>query len=231
MADMIYNRQQSLNLRIPAQASIIGCGGVGAWVAIDLAMTGVPRLNLFDDDNLEMHNINRIPFTPGDVGLQKTEIVSDFITGIRPEISIVRYGKLSEITGSLIGGVVIDCTDRIATQSLVQALCKQKKLPYYRVGYDGNHLTVIDGQHEDAPKAVEVWDDGSGQEGYTVVPSWVVPPQVGAALVTYMVCTDRAFEPIITQMEDLTLIDSLKRALSAAQKEVTDRGKKKARKR
>ena len=46
----IYNRQQSLNLQIPESVSVIGVGGVGSWVALNLALVGVKKLILYDPD-------------------------------------------------------------------------------------------------------------------------------------------------------------------------------------
>jgi hypothetical protein len=90
--------------------------------------------------------------------------------------------------------VVVDCTDKVATQGWLQEHCKKEKTFYFRVGYDGHHLTVIDGRHKTAPKIKAVWDDGSGREGYTIVPSWIVPPQIAAAMITYMICRGASTE-------------------------------------
>jgi predicted ThiF/HesA family dinucleotide-utilizing enzyme len=207
MADIMYDRQRELDLCIPKEASVVGCGGVGAWVAIDLAMAGVKRLNLFDDDQIEMHNLNRVPFTPNDVGKPKTEVLQTIINGMRPDTIVYQYGKVTELTRNLVEGYVVDCTDKVETQKLIQSICKQKSLHYYRVGYDGHHVSVIDGQHADAPKAKDVWEDGSGHEGYTIINSWVAPPQVCASLVTYMICAGGTFGPINADTEALARIN------------------------
>jgi hypothetical protein len=231
MVDMMYVRQEGLSVAPPKTVSVVGCGGIGTWVAIDLAMSGTKRLNLFDDDQLEMHNINRIPFTPNDVGRTKTEILAEFVLKMRPDIQVYQYGKVTELTQNLIEGYVVDCTDKVKTQTFLQGLCTKKKLPYFRIGYDGNHMTIIDGRYPDAPKAADVWDDGSGHEGYTTVPSWVVPPQIGAALLTYIVCNadQRAYTPINVDVEHLTSVNILMEELDK-QKKVEDTHGKKPRK-
>jgi molybdopterin/thiamine biosynthesis adenylyltransferase len=226
----MYDRQKSLEVVPPKEISIIGCGGIGTWVAIDIAMAGSKVINLFDDDNLEMHNLNRIPFSPNDVGKPKTDVLQEFIARMRPDIQVMQYGRVSELTQNLVKGYVVDCTDKVATQGFIQKLCKHNKLPYFRVGYDGHHLTVIDGRHEDAPKAADVWDDGSGQEGYTVVSSWVVPPQIGAALVTYIICMGSAMPPINTDVFDLANINVFMTDLANARAEVDKRESSKRKK-
>ena len=185
---MMYNRQQTLHIYPPDEVSIIGCGGVGAWVAIDLALAGVNKLNLFDDDDLEVHNLNRLPFSADDIGKPKTEVVKCFISNIRPDAIVVMYGRASGITKNLLSGAIVDCTDSLEAQTLIYEECKRRKLLYYRVGYDGHHITVIDGQSSDAPKIDKVWDDGTRRAGYTIIPSWAVPAQIAACYLTHILC-------------------------------------------
>ena len=205
MVDIMYDRQASLGIRPPNEVSIIGCGGVGAWAGIDLALVGVEKITLFDNDKLEIHNLNRVPFRPDDVGKPKTEVLKKFIKKIRPGATVYIRGHLTEISKALLRGSVIDCTDALATQQMIFAMCQEKSLPYYRIGYDGPHITVIDGQHKDAPKLNKVWEDGSGRSGYTSVPSWVVPPMIAAAFMTEMICKGSPGngKPISTNVHNL----------------------------
>lgn len=205
MVDVMYGRQANLGLHPPEKATVIGCGGVGTWVAIDLAMVGVPILHLFDDDDIEAHNLNRLPFGETTIGKPKTEVLKKFIKKIRPHTRIMMHGKFSSITQSLLAGHVVDCTDKLRVQAQIQAACDKLHHNYYRVGYDGHHITIIDGQHATAPKAEAVWEDGSGHEGYTTVDSWVVPPQVAAAMLTTIICDSRKepCAPIQTNVVDM----------------------------
>jgi len=51
-------------LNTKATVAILGCGGVGAGVAIHLARSGINKFILIDNDVVETSNINRqIPFT------------------------------------------------------------------------------------------------------------------------------------------------------------------------
>ena len=203
MDDVVYERQRDLHLAPPAETSIVGVGGVGAWVAIDLAMTGAKAINIFDSDVLEVHNLNRLPFTTDDIGKPKVQIVKDFILKMRPDIKVIMNGNATEITKELLRGSIVDCTDRVATQAFLQEYCISNSLPYYRLGYDGHHMTVIDGSHPKAPRIKSVWDNGDGQEGYSTVPSWLVPPQIAAGLVTYMMCTPSRLAPVNMDIREI----------------------------
>lgn len=52
---------------------ILGCGGLGSWVACGLTCAGVGELVLIDDDRVELSNLNRqLLFGDADVGSAKT---------------------------------------------------------------------------------------------------------------------------------------------------------------
>ena len=56
------------------QVIIIGCGGIGAWIAQCLVKTLGPRdwITLIDGDTIEKHNLDRQLFGPRDVGKKKS---------------------------------------------------------------------------------------------------------------------------------------------------------------
>lgn len=53
---------------------LVGVGGVGSVAAEMLVRCGVGKLILFDFDSVELSNMNRLFFTPKDVGLGKVEV-------------------------------------------------------------------------------------------------------------------------------------------------------------
>lgn len=53
---------------------LVGVGGVGSVAAEMLVRCGVGKLILFDFDSVELSNMNRLFFTPKDVGLTKVEV-------------------------------------------------------------------------------------------------------------------------------------------------------------
>ena len=56
--------------------NIVGCGGIGSLLAVKLATMGVGRLNLLDQDTVEVHNITRqLFFSEDDVGRSKVDIL------------------------------------------------------------------------------------------------------------------------------------------------------------
>jgi len=179
MPDALYSRQVELSLSIPSSVTVVGCGGIGTWVAIDLAMSGVQTIYIFDPDVVEESNRNRLPFCQGALNRPKVEVVAEFIRAIRPDAIIVPIqdkleGILLDVQGSVCY-TYIDCTDSPKTQMILYKFCKDRGGKYIRAGYDGTHITDT--------SVVSGWiNAASEEENYQVNPSWVVPAQIVAAL-------------------------------------------------
>lgn len=173
-----YARQRALDLTTPPNVTVVGCGGVGCWVAIDAAMSGVGNIFLFDPDTIDESNRNRLPFCSGSINRPKVDVVREFIMAIREDAIVVAIkekleGVLLEIQLTL-GHIIIDCTDSPRAQLNIHKACVNRGIPYIRAGYDGTHMTVTSN--------VSGWIRNEEEETYTITPSWVVPAQVVAAL-------------------------------------------------
>jgi len=196
MDDLMYDRQQDIGLIIPDTVSIVGCGGVGAWVAVFLALSGVRHLRLFDGDIIELHNLNRLPFTQDDVNQLKTTVLSNFLTSIRKDCFIEEYPHVDDLSINLLTGYVVDCTDAPKIQQVIFEFCSGNKLPYYRVGCDASHITVLTSLRE-------LWGEDE-ESGYEVVPNYVVPPVLSAAITVHA---------ILRRNFDVTILGDIDRVL------------------
>ena len=176
----LYTRQQEIGLTIPNNITIAGVGGIGSWVAILAAMSGVQNLYLFDPDTMEEHNRNRLPFCEGSLNRPKVDVVREYITSIRPNAIVVAVQEKLEgvLLDIQIGSstAIIDCTDSPKAQFNIYNKCKENgRIKYIRAGYDGTSITVTG--------AISGWiKTTEEEEDYTVNPSWVVPAVTVAAL-------------------------------------------------
>ena len=175
----LYSRQQELLLSIPSNIAVVGCGGVGSWVAIFAAMSGVPNILLYDPDIMEESNRNRLPFCQGSLNRPKVDVVADYIRGIRPEVTVIPMRSKLDKTAAKIQIAakywLLDCTDSPRTQTMLYKLCLVYGAPYIRAGYDGTHITVT--------STVSGWiKQDVEEETYQINPSWVVPSAIVAAL-------------------------------------------------
>jgi len=175
--DNIYLRQKPLNLHIPDSATIVGVGGIGAWMALNLSLTGVKKIILIDNDIIEEHNLNRTPFTLSQVGLPKVEALTELIIerrGIQCEVIPFKERVEKLLPEDYEADFIIDCRD-----NKIPLKVNSKQV---RLGYDGFKVTL----HFN-PSESSIWGDGPVR--YTTVPSWLVPPQLAACLVTTVLCS------------------------------------------
>ncbi len=87
------------NLRLLAQkkVGVIGLGSGGSFVALSLAMSGVGKFVLVDNDELEAGNVVRHAADHRYVGWNKAKAVADLIQNRNPEAEVeVREGLIQE---------------------------------------------------------------------------------------------------------------------------------------
>lgn len=69
--------------------AVIGCGAVGNEVSKNLALLGVGKIDLFDFDTIEIHNLTRsVLFRESDVGSSKAEVAGKRIQELDPSIDV-----------------------------------------------------------------------------------------------------------------------------------------------
>lgn len=206
----LYERQKTLDIRPPASVTVVGCGGVGSWVAYNLALTGVNNIVIIDHDTIELHNLNRTPFCQRHVGMTKVAAMTELICDRRPECIVTPIAKRVESMNhyemqlASSTEIVIDCRD-ISTPLPDELEAKAKLI---MGGYDGFNITV----HIN-PNRESVW--GDEPVTYTTVPSWLVPPQMLAAIITMYLCCKDYYEidrEVIKSFDIRDLINWMERA-------------------
>lgn len=74
------------NVKYPIH--IIGVGATGSFVAMELARMGCPVLNIYDFDDVEIHNIPNQYYDTEDLGKLKAEALADKLKLINPNIVV-----------------------------------------------------------------------------------------------------------------------------------------------
>jgi molybdopterin/thiamine biosynthesis adenylyltransferase len=184
MVEELYKRQTELDLSIPEKVCIVGVGGIGSWVALNMGLIGVPEIFLIDYDLVELHNLNRTPFRTLDVALQKTTALSLIIGERRPDTKVrVINKRIEELSDfelmDLSNALILDCRD-----NLEEIPIKNNKV--VKLGYDGLSVTMIFN-----PKYGKLWDL-EPEDTYSVVPSFLAPTQFLATGITTLL-TDPEF--------------------------------------
>jgi sulfur-carrier protein adenylyltransferase/sulfurtransferase len=172
----INNRQKGLIGDFSEHSAVVvGLGGIGNWVALDLALLGMGTLILYDDDKIEASNLNRTLFKLSHIGQTKTKAVKELISERRKDTLVIAHSELFTIDHlKKLEGIdfIFDCSD---TTRLKDSIAQLKTKPrYIKLGYDGFEGTISIDDFESGK-----WGSDSS---YTITPSFFAPPQILSAL-------------------------------------------------
>lgn len=183
----IYNRQKSLRLKTEQSIAIVGCGGIGFWVGKFAAMSGIPKIYLFDNDIIEDTNLNRLDIPPKFIGKNKADALKLVINTIRPDCDVMSFPyKFGSHLWPRSIDWLVDCTDNVKSQLENQELAEYNGARYVKAGYDGEDMSIHN--------KVATW--GEAPDGYQIIPSWVVPASIIAAMTIAKIMKYHNAEPI-----------------------------------
>ena len=141
--------------------SIVGLGGVGAPVAIQLARMGVGTLRLIDPDVIEKSNLSRVyGSTPKDVGEPKVSVVAKHIKTFSSSRVIPIIADITKTDTAIINyltdsDVIFGCTDTLSSRAVLNDLCVRRYIPLIDSGCR-IHLNDPDKSIEQAIAKVQV---------------------------------------------------------------------------
>ena len=136
--------------------AIVGIGGVGSVTAEMLTRCGIGKLILFDYDNVELANMNRLFFQPHQAGQSKVEAAANTLRYINPDVEIeVRNYNITTIdnfsdfmntisTSSLENGpvdLVLSCVDNFEARMAINAACNELNQKWFESGVSENAVS------------------------------------------------------------------------------------------
>jgi molybdopterin/thiamine biosynthesis adenylyltransferase len=118
-----------------AQVLIAGCGSGGSQVALQLAMAGVRKFDLFDNDLLEAENVIRHACGRRYIGQRKVDALTDVLLDRNPTIQIERHDTDIMACTDLAehvkrSSVVVLATDNEPTRFRLNQLCVENKTAF-----------------------------------------------------------------------------------------------------
>lgn len=186
-------RQRPLNLNIPHSVAIVGVGGVGSWIAMFLALAGVPELHLWDHDEVSETNLNRLPLGPEYINSNKAMAMRHMLGTLKPSCQVVPMAARWEPSEASSLGMpewIVACTDTWRSRRMIYSWAKNE---------DHRPINDMDIRQPRA-KYIEASAEGEfggctgepamfasrleHEPGYASVPVWVGPCVASA----YMVC-------------------------------------------
>lgn len=135
---------------------IVGIGGVGSVCAEMMTRMGIGKLILYDYDKVEIANMNRMFYTPNQVGLSKCEAASITLKSINPGTQIEFHnGNVSlgdsydHLTNSVLKGglegqkcsLVLSCVDNYAARMAINGICNKNDQIWFESGVSEDALS------------------------------------------------------------------------------------------
>ncbi|WP_034385888.1 HesA/MoeB/ThiF family protein [Deinococcus sp. YIM 77859] len=108
---------------------VVGAGGLGGPVLLQLAGAGVGRLVIADGDTVDLSNLHRqLLYSAGDVGRSKAEVAAARVQALNPFVRVeVAPAVDTQTIGPLVNNVdlVVDATDNFAARYTVADACQR----------------------------------------------------------------------------------------------------------
>jgi len=119
---------------LAAKMLIVGTGGLGSPAAMYLAAAGVGQLTVYDDDVVELSNLQRqIAHHTPDIGMAKVISSQNTLKNLNPEVCVnaVKARLAGEALEKEVmdADVVLDCSDNFATRFAINAACVRQQTP------------------------------------------------------------------------------------------------------
>jgi hypothetical protein len=158
--DERFARQQFLGahsdvLLAALRVGIVGLGGGGSHVAMQLAHIGVGETRVFDPQRIERSNLNRlVGATARDVERRawKTAIASRVARGASPTIRVREFRTQWQESAAWLRDcdVIVGCVDTYAARDQLELQARRYLIPYIDVGMDVTSISggrfVVSGQ-------------------------------------------------------------------------------------
>ena len=137
-------------------AIIVGVGGVGSVTAEMLVRCGIGKLILYDYDKIESANMNRLFYTPEQIGMSKVEAAKQTLEKINSDVKIEirscnittneNYDKfLNDIEHGGINGdrisIILSCVDNYGARMTINKACNKLNQIWMESGVSENAMS------------------------------------------------------------------------------------------
>lgn len=114
--------------------AIVGCGGLGGYIAEELVRIGVGRLVLIDGDRIDVSNLNRqIMATESNLGQWKVEAARERLSQVNSDVQIdIVRDWFEEAKGPALFqnvDLVCDALDSMPSRVVLERVCHHMNIP------------------------------------------------------------------------------------------------------
>jgi len=140
---------------LSANVLIVGAGGLGSPAAIYLAAAGVGNIAIYDNDVVDLSNLQRqIAHHTADIGIDKVISTRQTLNRLNPEVEITAVKQRLE--GDRLelevmrADVVLDCSDNFSTRFAINDACVKHQTPLVSgaaIRFEGQVAVFTPGQN------------------------------------------------------------------------------------
>lgn len=140
---------------LAAKVLIVGAGGLGSPAAIYLASAGVGNITIYDNDVVDLSNLQRqITHHTPDIGTDKVISTRQTLNRLNPEVKVsaVKQRLEGEQLASevMLADVVLDCCDNFSTRFAINKACVKHRTPLVSgaaIRFEGQVTVFTPGQN------------------------------------------------------------------------------------
>ena len=168
-----------------ANVLIVGAGGLGSPVAMYLAAAGVGHLTIYDNDQVDLSNLQRqIAHHTHNVGMDKVISTLETVKNLNSDVN-VRAIK-AKLEGETlenevqVADIVLDCSDNFTTRFSINAACVKLKKPLVSgaaIRFEGQ-VSVFNSRENNSPCYNCLYQQ-EGEELQTCSTNGVIAPITG----------------------------------------------------
>lgn len=141
---------------LKGRVTIVGAGALGGQVALTLAAAGVGHIQIFDDDIVDLSNLQRqTQFVTADAGRSKVAALGERLIALNPDVQIsVIAERWSAEKSDESADLIIDGTDNFESRFAMNAWSREHKIPMITgavAGWQGQSMLVNDPDREACP--------------------------------------------------------------------------------
>ncbi|MGZ8955682.1 MAG: HesA/MoeB/ThiF family protein [Methylovulum sp.] len=119
---------------LAARVLIVGAGGLGSPASMYLAAAGVGNITLYDDDVVDLSNLQRqIAHHTLDIGIDKVISTRQTLNQLNPDINVNAVKQRlvgKQLENEVIkADVVLDCSDNFSTRFAINSACVRQQTP------------------------------------------------------------------------------------------------------
>ena len=137
-----YDRESERMLKKARErkALVVGAGGIGTYVLLNLSMLGM-HIDIYDHDLVESHNLNRQIIHFGSVGKNKAEAAAEKLQRLDRRTRIRGFAR--RVTADVLKGlrkdsvmydVVFSCVDNWECRQILNNHCTKAPVPFFNGG-------------------------------------------------------------------------------------------------